>query len=222
MWLCIFSGKQFADTFKKHIGEKSNKCNQCDYASYHAGSLREHLKMHSGEKSHKCNQCNFAFTAAIRVHLNSHYGGTWNICNQCNFASSHASSLRVHLKMRSGEKSNKCGQCNYGSLRPSSLKTHLKIHSVKKKKVFIKVHWECIWWNTLERSQTNATYVTSSHASALRRHLKINTGEKSWNVNNVIMHLFTHLTWKFTWKLIVEKRQINAISAIMHHLMRET
>ena len=45
--------------------------------------------------------------------------------------------------------------------------------------MFIKVHWECIWGNTLERSQTNATYVTSSHASALRRHLKIHTGEKS-------------------------------------------
>ena len=32
-------------------GEKSNKCNQCDYASSWAGNLRTHLKMHSGEKS---------------------------------------------------------------------------------------------------------------------------------------------------------------------------
>ena len=28
---------------------KSNKCNQCDYASSRAGDLRKHLKMHSGE-----------------------------------------------------------------------------------------------------------------------------------------------------------------------------
>ena len=28
---------------------KSNKCNQCDYASSHAGNLRAHLKKHSGE-----------------------------------------------------------------------------------------------------------------------------------------------------------------------------
>ena len=34
-----------------HIGEKSNKCNQCDYASSQAGNLRAHLKTHSGEKS---------------------------------------------------------------------------------------------------------------------------------------------------------------------------
>ena len=35
-------------------GEKSNKCNQCDYASSQASNLRRHLKMHSGEKSSKC------------------------------------------------------------------------------------------------------------------------------------------------------------------------
>ena len=37
--------------------EKSKKCNQCDYATSRAASLRTHLKTHSGEKSNKCNQC---------------------------------------------------------------------------------------------------------------------------------------------------------------------
>ena len=45
---------------KMHSGEKSNKCNQCDFASSHTGHLRTHLKMHSGEKSNKCNQCDYA------------------------------------------------------------------------------------------------------------------------------------------------------------------
>ena len=31
--------------------DKSNKCNQCDYASSSPGNLRRHLKTHSGEKS---------------------------------------------------------------------------------------------------------------------------------------------------------------------------
>ena len=66
---------------KTHSGEKSNKCNQCDYASSQAGHLRQHLKTHSGEKSNKCNHCDYA--------------------------SSHPSDLRRHLKKHHGEKSNK-------------------------------------------------------------------------------------------------------------------
>ena len=61
---------------------KSNKCNQCEYASSHAGHLRTHLKIHSGEKSNKCNQCDFA--------------------------SSRADNLRTHLKTYGRDKSNKC------------------------------------------------------------------------------------------------------------------
>ena len=30
---------------------KSNKCNQCDFASFYASALRIHLKIHSGENS---------------------------------------------------------------------------------------------------------------------------------------------------------------------------
>ena len=41
---------------KLPTGEKSNKCNQCDYASSRADSLRAHLKTHSGKKSNKCSQ----------------------------------------------------------------------------------------------------------------------------------------------------------------------
>ena len=34
----------FEGTFETHIGQKSNKCNQCDDASSTAGDLRRHLK----------------------------------------------------------------------------------------------------------------------------------------------------------------------------------
>ena len=84
---------------KTHSGEKSNKCNQCDYASSRAGHLRTHLKTHSGEKSNKCNQCDYASTRAghLRTHLKTHSGEKPNKCNQCDYASSHASHLRIHL-----------------------------------------------------------------------------------------------------------------------------
>ena len=42
--------------------EKSNKCNQGDFASFLADDLRTHLTMHSEEKSNKCNQCDYAFS----------------------------------------------------------------------------------------------------------------------------------------------------------------
>ena len=49
---------------------KSNRCNQCDYASSYASHLRTHLKTHSGEKSNKCNQCDYVYFRASD--LNKH------------------------------------------------------------------------------------------------------------------------------------------------------
>ena len=61
---------------KTHSGEKSNKCNQCDYASSQASHLRAHMKTHSGEKLNKCNQCDYACSQAgtLRRHLKTHIG----------------------------------------------------------------------------------------------------------------------------------------------------
>merc|ERR1712218_523936 len=74
---------------------KSNKCNQCDYASSRAGHLRTHLKTHSGENSNKCNQCDYASSSAgnLRAHLKRHRGEKSNKCNQCEDESSNASNL---------------------------------------------------------------------------------------------------------------------------------
>ena len=53
---------------------KSNKCIQSDYASSHAGDLRNHLKKHSGVKSYICNHCGYASSYAhdLRTHLKKH------------------------------------------------------------------------------------------------------------------------------------------------------
>ena len=106
-WKCVDWGK-ISSFLKTHSGEKSNKCNQCDFASSRAGDLRRHLKTHIiGEKSNKCNQCDFASTQAgdLRRHLKTHSGDKSNKCNQCNFASTWPADLRIHFKSHSGEKS---------------------------------------------------------------------------------------------------------------------
>ena len=88
---------------------KSNKCNQCGYASSEAGNLRRHLKAHSGEQLNKCNQCNYASPHAfdLRRHLKTHSGEKPNKCNHCNYASSRADVLRIHLKKHDRESFNK-------------------------------------------------------------------------------------------------------------------
>ena len=112
MRLYVFSDPSTLRTYlKRYSGEKSNKCNQCDFASSRAGDLRRHLKTHIiGEKSNKCNQCDFASTQAgdLRRHLKTHSGEKPNKCSQCDFACSHPSSLRRHTKrhisVKKGEK----------------------------------------------------------------------------------------------------------------------
>ena len=70
---CINASVQAGD-LETYSVQKSYKCNQCEYASVSAGSLRRHLKTHSGEKSYKCSQCDYASIEAgnLRRHLKTH------------------------------------------------------------------------------------------------------------------------------------------------------
>ena len=70
-WVRCASGNVLWRHLKTHNGEKSNKCNQSDYASFKAGNLRTHLKTHSGEKLNKCNQCDFAYDLIYQSNLPS-------------------------------------------------------------------------------------------------------------------------------------------------------
>ena len=117
--------------------KRSNKCNQCEYASSHAGNLMMHLKTHSGEKSNKCNQFNYAsaHTSHFKIHMRTHSLEKPYKCSQCDHASSQAGNLRIHLKTHSGEKSNICNQCKYACSDPSALRTHLQNTRRKEKQM---------------------------------------------------------------------------------------
>ena len=87
-------------------GEKSNKCNQCDYAFSQASNLRTNLKRNIGEKLIECNQCDYGtfHAGSLKTHFKTHTGEKPNKCNKCDYASSHGVHTRRHLKMHSGEK----------------------------------------------------------------------------------------------------------------------
>ena len=47
-----------------NVGERSNKCNRCEYAFSVKGNLKIHLKTHTGGKTNKCKRCNYACSQA--------------------------------------------------------------------------------------------------------------------------------------------------------------
>ena len=85
---------------RTHSGERPNKCNQCDYASFQKKHLKVHIKTHNSKKSNRCNRCDYAsFQASnLRRHSRIHTGVKSNICNQCGNAFSCAQALIKHLK----------------------------------------------------------------------------------------------------------------------------
>ena len=143
-----------------HSGERSNKCNQCDFASSIVVNLRGHLKIHSGEKTNKCNQCDnaSACAGALRIHLKTHYWEKTNKCNQCDYALPEAGQLRRFLKTHGGEKTNKCNQCKYAIRHSMTQATSGNI-----------------WKHILEKYQTNVSDFASCRSCNLRTYLKNHT-----------------------------------------------
>ena len=67
-----------------HKGEKSNKCNLCDFASTRTDHLRTHMKTHSGEKPNKCHLCEYSCIepGTLWAHIKTHNGE--NLTNAIN------------------------------------------------------------------------------------------------------------------------------------------
>ena len=142
----------------RHTAKKSRT-----NATSRRGDLKKHLKKHSGEKSYKCNQCDYASSRKgdWKKHLEKHSGGKTKKCNQCDYTCTRAGTLMMHLKMHSGEQSEKCNQCEYTCSNPSSLRAHLKIHSGENQTNATNVIQEFTYTSALgvEKNETKAINV---------------------------------------------------------------
>ena len=101
--------KDRADLKKKH------NCNQCNFSTVKASTLKRHKLVHSSEKSFSCSQCKYSCTTAgdLKKHLLIHSGENPFKCRQCNYSCKVASSLKRHILTHSGKKTFNCAQCNY-------------------------------------------------------------------------------------------------------------
>ena len=158
MWLYLFSERSLEDTFENAQWRKVIQMLPMRYAFYKKGPLRTRLKTHSGEKSNKCNQCDYASSWAnnVRTHLKTHSGEkpknvtdvpiplcrkvTWGHIWKRTVVKTHTNVTNAttpfirkviwgHIwKKHSGEKSNKCNQCDFSSSRVGNLRRNLKTH----------------------------------------------------------------------------------------------
>ena len=87
-----------------HSGEKPFRCEQCNYSSAQAKSLKEHMLTHSGEKPFACIECNNTFTKArnLKQHMLLHSGEDPFRCKQCNYSFTHAQHLKEHMFRHTG------------------------------------------------------------------------------------------------------------------------
>ena len=108
----------------------SKKCDQCDYWTTFATTLKRHIRTHGGQKLNKCELCGHLFhqTGNLKRHMLIHNGEKPHKCRHCNYSCSETGDLKKHMRTHSGEKPYKCDQCDYASATASHLRRHKKTH----------------------------------------------------------------------------------------------
>ena len=134
MGLCLFSGRQFEDTFENTLCKKSQiNANATNVPlPFFEQTIWGDIWKLTVEKS-QTNAANvtlpFFRADNLTKHLKAHSGEKSKKCN-----------LRTHLKTHCVEKSNKCNQCDFAFFDQTILGD--------------------IWKHTVEKSLTNVTNVT--------------------------------------------------------------
>ena len=123
------------DKSAQNKGHKKFKCDQCPYASYNKGHLKQHITaVHDKIKSHVCGDCGYASSCKGNLNRHREYvhnkGDTKFKCEQCPYLSVSKGGLKGHNSLVHGKKKNHvCARCGYAASNKKHLNQHmLSIH----------------------------------------------------------------------------------------------
>ena len=98
-----------------HSGENPFRCEQWNYSSAQASSLKEHMLTHSGEKPFACIECTNTFKNArnLKQHMLLHSGEKPFQCKQCYYSFTQGQHLKEHTFRHTGVKPYACQHCSF-------------------------------------------------------------------------------------------------------------
>lgn len=114
--------------------EKRFNCPQCEYVSFHKGSLNRHIRTHSGEKPYRCEHCSKCYTRKplLRKHMTMHKDVIPFHCSGCFRGFSNENEKNDHEKGCSNRRY-ECHICGeFTNTSKTSLEWHMRRHTCGK------------------------------------------------------------------------------------------
>ena len=152
IYYVIFCAGCQADMLRRHLktnnGEKSNKCNKCDFIYFLGQTSWGHIWKRTVKKS-QTNASNATLSIFPYRHVEDSFGNAQRRKVEqmqwvwlCIFS---GRPFEDTLKTHSGKKPNKCNQCDYACSDPSALRSHSKTqkHFITKGSEPVQSMWLC-------------------------------------------------------------------------------
>lgn len=128
---------------KAHDYEISFGCSVCDYISKKFVLLKNHFKKHIGSKKFKCNECEEEFRQKSELNFHKTTEHKLKICRKCNFEFNNFQAYLEHKEshddlqiaknnkaaMKVGQVGRECEICGKILMTQGGLMTHVRMHS---------------------------------------------------------------------------------------------